>query len=82
MTDYGRVQRTCALVMPEAELRRRVDRLLEQAAREVAHPASDNPQSGTLHASEIYYLLGVGPLPGAAALEELRRLVDGEATHG
>lgn len=74
---YGAEQRLRAAALPEMELRRRVDRLLEQAARETAGPVLSE-RHGMLYASEIFFLLGVGPLPGAAGLEKLRRLVGDE----
>lgn len=73
--DIGHEARARALAMGENELRQRVDLLLEQCAREEAgRPLT--PRHGMLYASEIKYLLGVGPLPGAEALAGLSRMIE------
>lgn len=73
--DYGHDQRARALAMSEEDLRLRVDRLLEQCAREIFHPPLTE-RGGMLYATEIYWLLGVGPHPGAGALAELAAKID------
>jgi hypothetical protein len=74
-------QRLAAAAMPEMELRKRVDRLIEQAAKEERGPVVSE-RHGMLYASEIFYLLGVGPLPGAAALADLSRMIDEDERKG
>lgn len=74
---HGETERLRAADMSEQELRQRVDRLLEQAAREALNPEWDGQRRDYLHSEEIFYLMGVGPLPGAAGWEKLRKLVEG-----
>lgn len=78
MSDYGYGVRTRALLMDETTLRRRVDLLLEQAAREASHPPLTE-RGGMLHAEEIFWLLGVGPRPGMDALNELAQRIQEES---
>lgn len=72
--DYGHAERAAALALSEAELRRRVDVLLEQCGREVTHPALGHgrPAGPYLHVSEVLLLLGVGvPVPYDLLAEHL-----------
>lgn len=78
-SDYGHEQRAAALSLPEAELRRRVDVLLEQCGRELMSrpylrglPTVDAP---FLYVSEILMLLGVGPTTRQAAVEALKNVL-------
>jgi hypothetical protein len=57
--EYNLELRAKALALPEAALRRAVDRLLEQCGREEAYPAPSSPRSEMLHTSEIYMVLGL-----------------------
>ena len=75
--DYGHEYRAAALTMDETTLRRRVDRLIEQCAREMAHPCGTE-RSGMLYASEILWLLGLASHPGAGALAKLADLIGKE----
>lgn len=60
--DYNHELRARALALPEMDLRRAVDRLLEQCGREEVHHVPGSPRSGMLHTSEIYMVLGLrGP---------------------
>lgn len=68
--DYNHELRVRALALPETDLRRAVDRLLEQCGKEEAYPAPSDPRSGMLYASEIYQLLGLRQGPGYGALRE------------
>ncbi len=64
--DYGHAEMAAALALSEAELRRRVDVLLEQCGRETAHPVPGygRPAGPYLHVSEVLLLLGLGkPVP-------------------
>jgi len=77
--DYARRERDHALSLTEAELRERVDRLLEQAGREQAHPAPSSSRSQMLYVSEIFWLLGLGPRPGLPELKALQaRIMEAE----
>jgi hypothetical protein len=76
VSSYGAQMRTRALVLPENDLRQAVDRLLEQCGREEAHQAPDSDRAGMLHVSEIYFLLGIGPVPGVEKLIELGDMID------
>ena len=68
--DHNHELRARALALPETDLRRAVDRLLEQCGKEEAYPAPSDPRSGMLYASEIYTLLGLRPGPGYSALRK------------
>jgi hypothetical protein len=72
--DYNHELRARALALSETDLRRVVDRLLEQCGKEEAYPVPSDPRSGMLHATEIYRLLGLRRGPGYGALE---RALDG-----
>jgi hypothetical protein len=74
--DYNHELRARALALPEAELRRAVDRLLEQCGKETAYPAPNSPRSEMLHVTEIYTLLG---LRGGPDYSELRDALNRDA---
>ena len=81
--DYGHDQRSRALALTEAELRRRVDVLLEQCGREALLPAHvdlPRPIGPYLYISEILMLLGVGRAPSYDELNEVLR--DAQADNG
>jgi hypothetical protein len=60
--DYNHELRARALSLPEADMRRAVDRLLEQCGKETAYPVPSSPRDGMLHVTEIYALMGLrGP---------------------
>lgn len=77
--DFGHNMRARALSLPENELRRRVDVLLEQCSREAegAAPLTVRPVGPYLYVSEILFLLGVGEGAGYAALRDLMGKVGG-----
>jgi hypothetical protein len=68
--DYNHELRTRALSLPEAALRRAVDRLLEQCGREEVHQVPGSPRAEMLHTSEIYMVLGLRG-PDLSALERV-----------
>lgn len=67
--DYNHELRARALALPETDLRRAVDRLLEQCGREEVHRVPGSPRSEMLHTSEIYMVLGLRG-PDLSALRE------------
>lgn len=70
--DYNHELRARALSLPEMDLRRAVDRLLEQCGREEVHTVPGSPRSQMLHVTEIYMVLGLrGP-----DLSELRKALE------
>lgn len=76
--DYNHELRARALSLPEADLRRAVERLLEQCGRETAYPAPSSPRNGMLHVTEIYALMGLrGP-----DYSRLARALDEDAKGG
>lgn len=78
--DYNHELRAKALALPEMDLRRAVDRLLEQCGKESAYPVPSSPRSGMLHVTEIYMVLGLrGPDYSALeqAIEQSERDADG-----
>lgn len=76
--DYNHELRSRVLALPELELRKAVDRLLEQCGKEDAHRIPDSPQAGMLHTVEVYQLLGLhGPDYSA-----LTRLVEDDPLRG
>jgi hypothetical protein len=76
--DYNHELRARALALPEAALRRAVDRLLEQCGKESAYPVPSSPRSEMLHVTEIYTLMGLRG-PDYSALE---RALDADAGDG
>jgi hypothetical protein len=67
--DYNHELRARALSLSEEDLRRAVDRLLEQCGKETAYPVPSSPRNEMLHVTEIYMVLGLRG-PDYSALEK------------
>lgn len=73
--DYNHELRARALSLSEADLRRAVDRLLEQCGKETAYPVPSSPRDGMLHVTEVYALMGLRG-PDYSALEKAMDAAD------